>query len=174
MKEKNLKKRIGLSIILGLIVCVALYFAISIYKKYKLYEEYRYPHEEFYGKELYSEIGYKCSDYESEIGHLILDKAIEVAEYTGTEQDAEQELGDVGPLSTYYYYVHKKTVTQKVTFQFITCKITGNEGHLWVVYTHVRYDENGERVNSSLNILSLWYIEKKENEWHVTEIHEAP
>ena len=43
------------------------------------------------GKELYSEILHECSEYESEIGKEVLDKAMQVAEYTGTEE-AEDEI----------------------------------------------------------------------------------
>ncbi len=155
-----------------LIICFLLY--PFIFKDRILYEKYRYPGEEFFGKDVYSEITYDCSEYESEVGNMIIDRAFEVARYTGTEQDSETEMGDVGALSIFYYFHYNRVVSQKVDFQFINCKISGSEGHVWVVYTHVGYDNSGTRVTSSSNILSLWYIERQGDEWCVVRIREAP
>lgn len=88
---------------MGLIILALVIIAILCWQKKALYDEYRYPNEDFYGKELYSEICYDCSAYEAEIGNALVDKAIEVAKYTGTEE-AEKEIGDVGALSRFYYY----------------------------------------------------------------------
>ena len=68
----------------------------------------------------------------------------------------------------------QESASQKVAFQFITCKITGDEGIVWVAYTRSVYDENGEKITVGANILSLWRIEKHENEWQVIRIEEAP
>lgn len=167
----------------GLLIFALLVVVIIIcWEKHELYEEYRYPNEEFFGKELYSEILYGCSEYESKIGNEILDKAIQVADYKGTEEKAEKEIGDVGALRRYYYFVfynwkdpsQYKVISQEMNFKFITCKVTGDGGHVWVVYTRIMRDENGKVTGGSANILCLWYIEKQEDEWRVVEIWEAP
>lgn len=143
-------------------------------KAHNMYEEYRYPNEDFYGKELYAEINYKCSAHETKIGTEIVNKALAILQYTGTKQNAEAEMGDVDALSEYYYFNTKNAVSQEGILKFITCKLSGSEGHVWVVYTLKRYDKNGSLESSSSDILSLWYIEKQEDEWHVAEIWEAP
>lgn len=143
-------------------------------KMSKLYEEYRYPNEGFYGKELYAEIEHECSGHELEIGNEIINEGLEVLRYTGMEQDIETSIGDVGALSKYFYFNGEKTVVQEGNFQFITCKLFGNKGHVWVVCTYKGYDENGKQVNSSSDILALWYIEKQGDKWHVVQIREAP
>ena len=140
----------------------------------ELYEAYRYPNEDFFGKDLYAEVDHECSDYEFEVGNGIVNKGVEVFEYTGMEQDSIAEMGDVGALDRYYYFDVKNAASQEGTFRFITCKISGNEGHVWVVYTCKRYDENGSLINSSSNILSLWYIEDQGDGWYVVRIQEAP
>lgn len=164
------------------VVCLLLFITVTAavfgyWKKSKmseLYEEYQYPNEKFYGKELYSEIDHECSDHESEIGNEIVNKGLQVLQYTGTEQDAETEMGDVGALSRYYYFQTRDAVSQKGNFQFITCKISGNEGHVWVVCTCKGYDENGDQVTVSSDILSLWHIENRGDEWYVAQVQEAP
>ena len=170
MKSKKLIMITGLLIIALLAVAI-----IICWKKHELYEKYRYPNEEFYGKELYYEILYGCSEYESKIGKEILDTAIQVAEYTGTKEDAENEIGDVGALSKYFYFDAKRAVAQEASFRFITCKITGNEGHVWVETTILRFDENGKNAGEGgRDMLSLWYIEKQGKEWNVVEIWATP
>ncbi len=161
------------------ILCtVILVFAVTVTvpycKKYILYEKYRYPNEEFYGKELYSEIGYHCSDYEKDVGNTLLDKAIMVSEYRGSEKDAESELGEVGALSRYYYYNTKGTSEQKAELQFITCKISGESGHIWLNSTVLNYDENGKCFSGGRDMLTLWYIEKNGEEWFVEQVIETP
>lgn len=145
-------KRI-IAVISLLFFAILIILMIKSWKKYELYDKYHYPNEEFYGKELYSEITYDCSEYEAEIGKDMLDMAMKSDEYTGTSGNA---------------------VSQNVTLQLITCKISGNEGHVWVVYTRKGYDENGALVNVSSNILSLWYIERQGSEWSITQVREAP
>lgn len=165
------------------IICVLIFVLLAILiLKYKennkisaLYEKYQYPNEDYYGKDLYSEIDYECSEYESEVGKMIVDKAYEVAHYTGTEQRAETEMGDVGALDRYYYFDTKDAQIQEASFQFITCKITGNEGHVWVETTIIRYDKDGENAGGGgREMLSLWNIKYQENEWHVMEVFDTP
>lgn len=170
MKNKKLILIPGLLIFVLLVVVI-----IIFWKKHELYEKYRIPNEEVYGKELYSEILYACSEYESKIGKGVLDKAVQVAEYKGTKEGAENEIGDVGALSRYYYFDTKRAVAQETSFQFITCKITGNEGHVWVGTTILRFDENGENAGGGgSDMLSLWYIENRDGEWHVVKVFDTP
>lgn len=172
MRRKKVILMIILLILLGGILM------INFWKKYQLYEKYRYPNEDFFGKELYAEITYKCSDQEREVGNTIVNKAIKVAKYTGIEKNVD-ETSDVGALSQYYYYNRKlpaeyETVFQEMEFQFITCKVTQDRGHVWVVYTRRMRDEDKNLIAGSWDILSLWEIEKQNGEWSVVKISEAP
>ena len=99
---------------------------------------------------------------------------MEVSEYSGTKETAEKEMGDVGALSEYYYFDMKGAVTQEATFQFITCKITGDEGHVWVVTARRGYDPEGKINGSRGEGLAIWYIENQEGNWYVTRVRETP
>lgn len=141
----------------------------------ELYKHYQYPNEDFYGKNLYSEIDHKCSEYETEIGNVMIHRAVQVAEFSGTEQDSEVQLGDVGELSRYYYFNTKDAVTQNVSFEFITCNIDEDQGHIWVASTIQRYNANEEILpGGGKDILCLWYIEHHEDAWNVVRIQESP
>lgn len=158
-------------IIIGLMIIVT----AKNGRKFRLYNEYRYPNEEFYGKDLYSEIVYKCSAYESEIGNELLDRAMKISQYKGVKQQAEKELGDVGALSRYYYYSTEGTTSQDVDLKFITCRINGNKGHVWSVGTVLHYDENGNNSGGGgREMLTLWNIEKNEEGWQVIKVTETP
>lgn len=174
MKKKKILRICVVCLLLLITVTVGCIWMLEKSKMSRLYEEYRYPNEEFYGKELYSEIDHKCSDHESEVGNVIVNKGLEVLQYTGTESDAETEMGDVGALSRYYRFQTSNTVSQEGTFQFITCKLSGDEGHVWVACTCKGYDENGNQVAGFSDVLSLWYIENREGEWYVVRVQEAP
>lgn len=141
----------------------------------ELYEHYQFPGEDFFGKTLYSEIDYEYSADEAEVANEILSRAIQVAEYTGTEQDSDTQARDVGALSKYYLYNSKDAVAQDVDFELITCKITDDKGHLWVASTISRYGEDGQYVpGGGRDILTLWYIEHHDQEWQVVQVKEGP
>lgn len=112
--------------------------------------------------------------YSGMTGH---DQAIRVSEYTGDEQDSESVMGDVGALDKYYYFNipyyfdSLDTMTYDATFEFITCKITGDEGHVWMVTTlESRYRDSGKIASGGWGILSLWDIEKTGDYWQVTKV----
>lgn len=48
-------------------------------------------------------------------------------------------------------------------------------GYVWVRYSNIAYDAEGNMVHGSNGILSLWYLEKDDmGEWVVTYIKECP
>lgn len=173
-----MKRNILLIGILSLLIIIFLIIVIIRFGKKnnmsELYEEYQYPNEDFFGRELYSEIDYECSDDESQIGNMMVNKAIDVSKYSGTKEDSESAIGDVGALDRYYYYDRKEAASQKATFEFITCKITEDKGHIWVVTKRIYYDADEKMIGGSSEILTLWNIENKEGEWYVVQIREAP
>ena len=142
-------------------------------EKRKIYDRYKYPNRDFFGDELYSEIEHRPSKYELEIGNQIVEKGNNVFDFCGTPKESEK-IGDVGELNRYFYYVYQDAESQKADVSLITCIISGDKGNVWVVYSVERYDVYGNRINASINILSLWYIEKNKNDWKVVKIKESP
>ena len=64
--------------------------------------------------------------------------------------------------------------TSKLSIEMLTCIISEDEGHLWVGYSHKRYDSEGDLLSSSSVPRSLWYIKKEDDMWKVTAIRELP
>lgn len=60
----------------------------------------------------------------------------------------------MGALGKYYLFQDKKAIEQEITFRLITCKITGDDGHVWIVYTSRIY-RNDDTTGSSTDILPL-------------------
>lgn len=129
--------------------------------------------EEYYGKELSAEVNYQCTEQEAKIGNMMVAKALAVAQYTGKKQGAIRKLGVVGALlDKYYYFNTVDEQTKAVDFQFITCKINGIEGHVWVEIKMRSHDENvGDEEK---NMISLWYLEYRIDEWYVVKILDTP
>lgn len=157
MENKNSKIKLAviflIMILLIVVMCIVAGMNYTSSKMSGLYKEYQYPNEDFFGKELYSEIDYKCTEEESRVGSLIINKAVSVSDYSGKEEDA---------------------ASQEVPLEFITCKITGNTGHIWVVTKQTYYDSDGKMLGGSGSVLTLWSIENKEGEWCVVQVKEAP
>lgn len=138
-----------------------------------LYEEYRNPNESYFGR-LYEEIDYKCSEEEEKIGNELVNTAAELSVYSGTEQEAENEFGYAGALKQYCLYNRPTADSQEMSFRFITCRITEDEGHVWVAYSRKIKYKDYERVIQSQNILTLWIIKKQDDKWKVVKILETP
>ena len=67
-----------------MVVFFLILLGIGLYRKHNvahsdLYLEYQYPEEEFFGKELYSEIDHQSSPEELEFGKGILDKINQIS-----------------------------------------------------------------------------------------------
>ena len=136
-----------------------------------IYERYRYPAEEFYGKELYSEIDYICTEEERKAGDKLVKTALSILSCSG-EESLNQE---VGGLKAYYAKEsYPDTAFTVCEVRQITTKIMGERGHVWAVYSVKRFGKDGEIVNQSEDILTLWIIEKKNGEYLVASVVEAP
>lgn len=180
-KKTNIK--IILGIILGILIwglmMVGMIWGIMRYEqgglgKSKLYREYIYA-EEYYGKEKYSEIDYRCSEDEAEVGNMIIETAYQVVNYTGLEENAEREIGDVGALEEFYYFKENTQIKHQYgDFQFVTCKINENRGTVWVIVTVKRYDENEKFLSGIRDNPSRFEIEKQGEKWIVTNVDMVP
>ena len=171
-----MKKRKYIRIIVIVVIFAALFIKLAdeygLFES-ELYKRHKVPYEEILGKESYSEIDYKCTDYESEVGNMLIEKVRAVAEYTGKKEDAEY-VEEIGELNKFYYFHYAGAVTQDVTLTFITCKIEGDNGRVWVEYSRKCYDENGQVCNSCSRWLMIWYIEKVDDVWTIVSNKEVP
>ena len=48
------------------------------------------------------------------------------------------------------------------------------EGYIWVIYTHIIYDNDGTTLRGSARVPSKWRIEKINGAWEIVEIFEDP
>lgn len=145
--------------ITGLIILIILVFIIcekktesDIYKKYRVYKE-------FYGEDLYKEIDYESTEEEQEIGEEIVSKFEQVLQYTGTEEMADESVGELKRFYWFPFYIQPSSCKSSVSL--ITTKIQGDEGHVWVSYFVCRYDEDDTLINGTGDGITLLYIEKK-------------
>lgn len=136
------------------------------YYKYKDFEK-------IFGSPIYLTIKHKINNDEKETIEPILKKARIVFNFIGNECDADN---DVGELKRYYYFNNNKLNISTVSFdlQLVTANIKKDKGSIWLKYSVVRYDKEGNIVNGSIDILSYWKIKKNDDDWKVVEIIEQP
>lgn len=167
--KKSKKKLLVITIIciISIVVYKCVFFETDLYKKYK------YPNEEFFGKEVYSRIDHKATQSERSVGMEMFDKVRLVSEYTGTEEDADY-VEEIGELNDFYYFTRVGAASQKVDLTFITCELDDENGMIWVEYDRRYFDEKGEFIGGSSDVLMLWSIEKIDGKWMVVNSSEAP
>ena len=80
----------------------------------------------------------------------------------------------------YYGELERYSIPEFVDYEYVDTKISRllvlhnfKKGVVWVKYSYIAYNNKIE-VAGSTNIISKWYIEKKDNRWIVTKIFEAP
>ena len=144
-------------IILLILICVSSRNEISN----QIYDE---TDLEYFGRDLLKELEYKASGEEIEIANQILSYAREIA--GGNITDDSKVFKHYSP----YSYTDCKSVDLQV--EMITCKINGEEGHLWVKTSYDKYDEKGDIISYGSVPISLWIIKKENNEWVVIDIKE--
>ena len=166
MKKYRRKKIIiVLAIVLFCVVIILIYFnkKESERKDAELYQD---PDIDFFGEELMKELDHKASAEEKAVADQVLAYASEVA--AGKVKD------DSIVYSCYSPYTEVDCKTSKLSIKMLTCIINGEEGHLWVEYSHNMYDSEGNLLKSSGVPRSLWYLKKENETWKVTSIREHP
>lgn len=163
-----MKNKLKMFFMIILVCCLT-----GCHKESDNYRKFQYPNEDFFGKEVYSEIDYKANEEELEIGQTVVDQATKVFNYLGAEEEADQT---VGALTRYYYFsYHPDTKTVDANVELITCKKVDGQYHVWAVYTVERYDEHNQVTNGSAGILTLWTCQVDDNgNVKVIDVKEAP
>lgn len=88
--------------------------------------------------------------------------------------DAENEAA-YGLLARYAISADRGVVSVDYTLELCSAHLDGSKGYLWVWYSQVGYDAQGQAVTSSKNVYALWQVEKDAaGAWTVTGIREHP
>lgn len=167
-------------IIVILVSAALIFFSIVIAKQIKEYDDYYRDanwEEDFYGKETYAELKKACSAEDLEALQPVLDLAEEAFSCVDTDQDEAKER--FGKLYIYTYYYNGSVCSEFHVLDFITAKLDGDSGYMWIQYVKRGYDETGECITGSGGIgghevKSRWTLERIDNEWVVTGILEHP
>jgi hypothetical protein len=124
----------------------------------------------YFGKSYFELYSFQ-SKKEKEIGNEIVERAKFCMEYTGDEEFAPE----TDELSRYYYFpYHDKPAKTEVDISLKKAVLNGEKGSVWFVYSLEWFDENGDILNGSADILTRCEIEKDTSgEWIVTNVSEA-
>lgn len=72
-----------------------------------------------------------------------------------------------------YYSEHEHT-KKKITIIPLFALHNFKDGHIWVVYSFVAKNDDGEILTASDIVLTKWQIHYENREWEITGIEEAP
>lgn len=161
------RKTISIIVFAGIIIVLFVLFFIAADeydKKMNISCE-----EAFFGEKL-SELEIECTPEDRIAIQPVLDFADEAFSYLG-DVDSHELFGELG---IYSYNNYSDVISETHGIDFLTAKLNGDSGYLWIKYFQEGYDETGERTTGSWECKSRWSLEKINGEWVVTDVLEHP
>lgn len=161
MKRKAISIMVfsGIVFILLIIFCIA---AEEYGKKMNISCE-----EAFFGEKL-SELQIECTAEDRFAVQPVLDLADEAFSYLG-DGDSRELFGKLG---WYSYNNYSGVVSEKHIIDFLTAKLDGDSGYLWIKYFQTGYDETGESITGAWGVKVRLSLEKTDGKWVVSDILE--
>ena len=159
------RKAISVVIFVGIIIILLDLFCIAAEeydKKINISCE-----EAFFGEKL-SELQTEAAIEDRIAVQPVLDFADEAFSYLGDGDKYEL----FGKLGRYCYNDYTGVVSEKHGIDFLTAKLDGDSGYLWVRYFREGYYETGERTTGAWDCKSRWTLKKSNGEWVVADILE--
>ena len=127
-----------------------------------------YSCKKHYGNE-YLQVVYPTSISDYITAQKVLKTADAALSTITAYENAYNQFGELG----YLCVTDDDAVSQRHRLRLIAGHFAQDEGYMWVKYTSVAYDVDGEVTTGSWNILTKWELEKQDGQWIVTNINEA-
>lgn len=163
MKKKF--KTILICIIVLLFVSVCLPFLKGVY-----YYFYNSGEKDYYG-ENYNEILHIASLNDRYMSSKVLKQIDDAFSFIGTKDEADEKFGVLGR----YTVDSSRAVSEEHDLKFITANLYDESGYIWVSYSQEIFDDNGNSVGGSWNVLSRMYLSRRGKDiWAVVNIWEHP
>ena len=169
MKRKTISKIIFAAVLFVILALLFLLIAGEILQQKYDYQAYHWE-EDFYGKETYAELQIECTAEDKEAIQPVLDFADEAFSYLGGGDKYDL----FGKLGVYSYNNYKDVVSENHEIDFLTAKLDGDSGYLWVNSWQNGYDAAGEVTTGCGIHKSRWSLKKTDGEWVVADILEHP
>lgn len=130
--------------------------------------------EEYFGKETYAERGERCKPEDEAAVQPVLELAEEAFSFDGTEAEALERFGVLARYSIQTQASEDdKIVSEKHKIRFVTAKLDGDSGYMWVDYSQTGFNNQNE-MNYGSEAEARWALGRVNDEWVVTEVQEAP
>lgn len=155
---------------LALVLLTSALFLCSCKSNY--YREYEVS---TFGEKTYNEINEPCSAKDKAALQPVLELAEKAfSSFPDSEETAKKEFGELYYYTNFYDDSFEKPITEKHEINFITGKVNGNNGYIWLNYTRENFDAKGKTIMGDADINTRWTLKKKNGEWGVPETLEAP
>lgn len=130
--------------------------------------------EEYYGKEIYSELNEGSSPGSRQVLQPIIKKVEKALKFTGNEKNAKKKFGELARYTPAYSSDIDEAKVVEANVTFLTAKLYHDTGYLWIKYSQYGYEKNGELSFGSSDIQSRITLVKYGDEWTAVNVIEAP
>ena len=133
------------------------------------------PYFNYYSKEEIARLAFRGGP----VDHLQAMPVMKLAEeaFSDVDSTSDEAMQKYGLLYRYGYAEDSYTdvVSEKHLLSLWSCRFSGSTGYMWIYYTSMGYDANGNNTSGSARVQALWTLEKNtDGEWVVTHIKEHP
>lgn len=157
-------------------ICIIAVLAVTAFIFCSCRSDYYKDYEvQTFGEKTYNEINEPCSaEDKAELKPVLKLAEKAFSAFPKSEKEAEKQFGELYQYTNYIDDPNEIPVTEKHDIHFITGKVNGDNGYIWLNYTHINYDEKGEELRGDSQINTRWTLKKKNGEWTVTATLESP
>ena len=132
------------------------------------------PYFDYYSKEEIAMLAFRGGP----VDHLQAMPVLKLAEeaFSDVNSTRDEAMQKYGLLDRYGYAEdsYSDIVSEKHLLDLWACRFSDSTGYMWIYYTSMGYDANGNNTSGSARVQALWMLEKQNGEWVVTHIKEHP
>lgn len=107
---------------------------------------------------------------------MVYDTNSLIRDFKNVVNNSLQENVSYGKMKRYLIPTFEEQVYRNTDLKIKRIFVLHNfkKGVMYVKYSYIAYDTNDELITGSSDVISKWYIEKKNNRWKVVDIEERP
>lgn len=168
--KKKLKTKSIVTIAVTAICLLAIILALYNFPIYRIVKVWS---PSYYDTGEISMLAYIGSPSDRRIANTIIRQAEDAfSDISHTKEENEEAYG---VLSRYATTSERGAVEEKHSLELWSAHFDASSGYMWVYYSNETFDAKGEFVSRSIDVPSLWRVEKNdEGKWVVVEIKEHP
>ena len=176
---KKLRKKVFKRFcIIFLAICVGVVGLLAALQVFPVYKIYEYRWDQAFTYEQKTMLAYIGTPNDRKIAADIINYA-SIYVFSDTSHTYEENLELYGELGRYPFDSYRfddtnerKAFYETHSLELLSAHIDENQGYMFVKYSQQAVGENNETISGSWDVISLWKIEKDNDNWKVVKIVE--